>query len=77
MGESVILSTPVLLLIFGLALGLNLFDCHYRAGMGVLTLISALVAVGGCAYAFLLGAGMGEVITALLLFLCLNLEGWK
>lgn len=77
MGESVILSTPVLLLILGLALGLNLFDRHYRASRGVLTLISAFAAVFGCAYAFLLGAEMGEVITVLLGFLCLNLEGWK
>ena len=77
MGESVILSTPVLLLIFGLALGLNLFDRHYRASKGALTVISALAAIGGCAYAFLLGAGMSEVITVLLGFLCLNLEGWK
>lgn len=74
--ESVILSSPVLLMIFGAALGFNLFDRHYRASCGRMTIFSAFVAAAGCVYAFLLGAGTGEVITVLLLFLCLNLEGW-
>lgn len=77
MGESVILNTPVLLLIFGAALGLNLFDRHYRASKGWMTILSGFLAIGGGGYSILLGAGMGEVITILLGFLCLNLEGWK
>lgn len=77
MGESVILNSPILLLIFGAALGLHLFDRHYRASRGLMTLVSGFAAAAGCLYAFLLGAGTGEVITVLLVFLWLNLEGWK
>lgn len=77
MGESVILGTPVLLLILGTALGINLFDRHYRASKGRMTILSAFLTIAGCGYSLLLGAGMGEIITVLLMFLCLNLEGWK
>lgn len=77
MAGSVILNTPVLLLLFGGGLGLNLFDRHYRASRGWMTLLSALAVAAACAYALLLGAGLGETVTILLVFLCLNLEGWK
>lgn len=77
MGESTILNTPVLLLLFGIALGLCLFDKAYRNTKGWFTLASAVLAVGTTAYALLLGAGMEEAATVLLLFLCLTLEGWK
>lgn len=77
MGESVILNTPLLLLLFGGGLGLNLFDRHCRGSHGWMTLLSALTVVAACACALLLGAGLGEAVTVLLVFLCLNLEGWK
>ena len=77
MADSVILNTPLLLLFFGSGLGLNLFDRHYRDSRGRMTLLSAVIVVAACAYALLLGAGMDEAVTVLLIFLCLNLEGWK
>lgn len=77
MSDSVILNTPILLALLGAALGLCLFDRFYRATRGWFTLASAAAAVLSCAYALILGAGMGEVVTVLLVFLCLNLEGWK
>lgn len=77
MGESMILNTPILLLLFGISLGLCLFDRVYRNTKGWFTLCSAALAVGTAAYALILGAGMAEVATVLLLFLCLNLGGWK
>ena len=77
MGESIILSTPLLWVLFGIALVLNLFDRHYRATKGLFTAVSAVVAMVACAIALILGAGTGEVVTVLLGFLLLGLEGWK
>ncbi len=77
MGESVILSTPLLLILLGLALGLCLYDRHYRATRGAFTLISAFLAIAACGYSLILGAQAREIITVLLAFLALNLEGWK
>lgn len=74
---SVLLETPVLWMIFGTALGLCLFDRAYRGTRGIFTVLSALLAVLGCAYALLLGAGAAEIAVILLAFLLLNLEGWK
>ena len=74
---SVLLETPVLWLIFGAALGLCLFDRAYRGTRGIFTVLSALLAVLGCAYALLLGVGAAEIAVILLAFLLLNLEGWK
>lgn len=77
MGESVILSTPILWVLFGIALVLCLFDKSSRSTRGMLTAASAVIAVIGCAVALILGAGTGEVITVLLAFLLLGMEGWK
>ena len=74
---SVLLETPVLWILFGAALGLNLFDRAYRGTRGIFTVLSALLAIIGCAYALLLGAGAVEIAVILLAFLLLNLEGWK
>ena len=74
---SVLLETPVLWILFGAALGLNLFDWAYRGTRGIFTVLSALLAIIGCAYALLLGAGAAEIAVILLAFLLLNLEGWK
>lgn len=77
MGESVILSTPLLWLLFGIALVLCLFDKSYRDTKGIFTAVSAVLTVIACAVALILGAGTGEVTTVLLVFLLLGLEGWK
>ena len=77
MGESVILNTPLLWVLFLLALILCRFDRTQRATRGAFTAISAFLTVVACAIALILGAGMGEVIIVLLIFLLLGLEGWK
>ena len=77
MGESVILSTPLLWLLFGLALVLCLIDRAQRDSAGMLTAASAVLTVVACAVALILGAGIGEVVTVLLVFLLLGMEGWK
>jgi len=74
---SVLLETPVLWILFGAALGLCLFDRAYRGTRGIFTVLSALLAIIGCVYALLLGAGAAEIAVILLAFLLLNLEGWK
>ena len=77
MGELLISEHPVLLLLYGVALFLCLFDKYHGSTHGRFSLISALLAVITCAYAILLGVGTQEVLVVLLLFLCLNLEGWN
>ena len=77
MGESVILSTPLLWMLFGIALALCLFDKSSRSTKGILTAASAVVVVAACAIALILGARMEEVITVLLAFLLMGMEGWK
>ncbi len=71
--ESVILSSPMTLFLYGAALFLNLFDRHYRASKGWMTVVSAFAAVGATAYALLLGADLRECTTVLLVFLLLNM----
>lgn len=77
MVESMILNHPILLLLFGVALFLCLFDKLRRGTRGVFSVLSAALAVGTAAYGLILGVGTGETLTVLLGFLCLNLEGWK
>ena len=73
---SVLLETPVLWILFGAALGLCLLTGP-TGDQGIFTVLSALLAIIGCAYALLLGAGAAEIAVILLAFLLLNLEGWK
>ena len=71
--ESVILSSPLALFFYGIALFLNLFDRHYRASGGLLTIVSCAVCVGATGYAIILGASLWECATVLLVFLLLNM----
>lgn len=71
--ESVILSSPLAVFLYGIALFLNLFDRHYRMTKGWLTILSCAVCVGATAYAILIGAGLWECATVLLVFLLLNM----
>lgn len=73
MEESVILSLPVALLLYGIALFLCLFDRIYKATNGLFTLLSTAVAVGATAYALIMGATLWECCTVLLVFLLLNM----
>lgn len=77
MGESIILNTPLLWLLYGGAIGLCLFDRHYRASRGWLTIAACGLSTVAMAITLLLGAGMEEILTIALVFLLLELEGWK
>lgn len=71
--ESVILQTPIALLLYGVALALCLFDRHYKASRGVLTVVSTALAVGATVYALLMGAALTECATVLMGFMLLNM----
>ena len=71
--DSVILQTPIALLLYGLALALCLFDRHYKASHGVLTLVSTAVAVGATVYALLMGTPLVECATVLMGFMLANM----
>lgn len=71
--NSVILQTPIALLLYGVALALCLFDRHYKASNGVLTLVSTAVAVVATVYALLMGAALVECATVLMGFMLLNM----
>lgn len=71
--ESMILSSPLAVFLYGIALFLNLFDRHYRMTRGVMTLLSCTLCVGATVYAVLIGADLWECATVLLVFLLLNM----
>ena len=71
--ESVILSSPLALCLYGLGLFLNLFDRHYKTTKGVLTLVSCAVCIAATVYALLIGASLWECATVLLVCLLLNM----
>lgn len=71
--KSVILGSPVLLILYGLALLLCIFDLIRRASGYLFPILSALIFVGATVYAFLLGAGYEELGLVTLIFLALNI----
>ena len=71
--ESIILSSPLAVVLYGIALFLNLFDRNYRMTKGILTVLSCAVCVGATVYAILIGASLWECATVLLVFLLINM----
>ncbi len=71
--DSVILSSPLALLLYGAALFLCLFDRQYQASKGLFTILSAILSLAATAYSLILGAGLWEGATVLLIFLLLNM----
>lgn len=71
--ESVILSSPLALFLYGAALFLNLFDHRYRMTKGVMTVISCGICVAATVYAIVIGATLWECATVLLVFLLINM----
>ena len=71
--DSVILQTPLALVLYGVALALCLFDRHYKASRGILTLVSTALAVGATVYALLMGVPLVECATVLMIFMLANM----
>ena len=72
--ESLILTSPLTLFLYGIALFLNLFDRRYQKTKGILTLVSCGLCIIATVYAICMGAGLWECATVLLIFLLLNME---
>lgn len=75
MTESVLL-TPFVLVGFGVALFLCLFERSRPVPGAVLPLLSAAVAVATLIYAFLHGASLQEVLLVLLIFFAIHLSAF-
>ena len=71
MSESVIFNSPILLVLYGIALALVLFNLKNRTG-AVLTYVSAALVVCSSAYALLLGASLWETAVVIVVFLLIN-----
>lgn len=68
MAESVIFSSPVVLLLFGAAILLNIFGIKSRSYKAIVPLISAAICIAALIYAFFAGAETEELIVLLLAF---------
>ncbi len=71
--ESIIFSTPLLLILYGVALFLSIFDLFRRASGYLFSILSALLFTGATCYALLLGASYEEAGLVTLVFLALHL----
>jgi len=73
--DSVIFNSPLLLVLYGIALALALIELKIKATGYVMPIISFAIAVGTSIYAILLGAGLFEIAIPLVILLLLNLFG--
>lgn len=71
--KSVIFSSEILILLYGAAILLCVFDLVKKASGYVFPVLSAVVFSGATVYAVLLGAGYEELCLVTLMFLMLNL----
>ena len=75
LGESIIIHSPLLLILYGVALALNIVALKIKATGYVLPLLSAAIVAGASAFALLLGAQLLEILAVVLVFLIVNLFG--
>lgn len=73
MAESVILTLPIVLAGYGLALLLLLTDFIRKPAGGALRFASAFLTVGATAWGLLMGVSLSEAALALTMFLLLNM----
>ena len=75
MEQSVILTSPLLLCLYGLALALVIIELVHKATGFVLPLLGFVVVVAATTYAVLLGASLYEAAIPVMGFLLLSLLG--
>lgn len=76
MSESIILSSPLLIALYGAALVLTLFGKLKRTG-AVLPWVSAALVAGTSALSVLMGASLRETAAVIVLFILIHLIGPK
>ena len=72
MSESVILQTPILIVLYSIALALTLFEKLTGKG-AFLPWAAAILVAGTSAYSVLLGAGLRETAAVVVLFVIISL----
>lgn len=70
--ENIILTTPILIILYGIELFLGIISLNRPTGM-ILSSISIVLCILTSGYAFLKGASIYEVCIVLLIFLIVNL----
>ena len=73
MSESVIFNSSLILMLYGLALAIDLIGLIKKTGL-FLPVLSGFIVVGTTAYALLNGAGLYEAAFVILIFLLINLR---
>ena len=71
--DSTILQLPLVMILYGVALMLCLFDRSKKATGGLFTILSTALAVVGTVYALLMGTPLTECATVLMIFMLLNM----
>ena len=72
MSESIIFNSPIILVLYGVALLLLVYDLRNRTG-AVLPYLSAAIVMGTSAYALVIGALLFETAAVICIFILINL----
>ena len=75
MDNFVVFNHPLILVLYGIALALALFELFSKLTGYVLPIISFAIVVGASIYGLLVGAGLLEIAIYLVIFLLINLYG--
>ena len=75
MDNFVVFNHPLILVLYGIALALALFELFSKLTGYVLPIISFAIVVGASIYGLLVGAGLLEIAIYLAIFLLINLYG--
>ena len=73
MTDSVILNSPIILILYGVALVILIVGLIWRKTGFIMPVLSAALAVCASAYAVISGAALFEVATVIMIFLAVNL----
>lgn len=73
MTDSLLLNSPLILICYGIALFLCVFELFKRSSGYVIPIISACVSIATTAYALVAGISATEAIIVILIFLILHL----